>query len=47
MSAARREETELWLDTSKPHLFDPQGGKRLDASEDCEPRAPRVAPARR
>ncbi len=28
----RGEETELWLDTSKLHLFDPQSGKRLDAS---------------
>ena len=28
----RGQETELWLDTSKLHLFDPQSGQRLDAS---------------
>ena len=28
---ARGEEAELWLDTSKLHLFDPKSGKRLGA----------------
>ena len=28
---AKGEEAELWLDTSKLHLFDPKSGKRLGA----------------